>query len=152
MKIKYTEEQKQNAVQMLMEQGPHKPRDTLGIPTNTLYRWKKQLTGEAVSDDDTEISEICDAEDEVPEEDIVVPEYGAIPEGNPEAEEQPRKPATLPEIEAVISKYFTELLEKTPEICINPIATVMRNLFKENENLTRENARLRRTLRAMLEE
>ena len=152
MKIKYTEEQKQNAVQMLMEQGPHKTRDTLGIPTNTLYRWKKQLAGEAVNDDDTETPEMCDTEDEVAEEDISVPEEVPVPESNPEVEEQPRKPATLPEIEAVINKYFMESLEKTPEIYVNSITMVLRNLFKEHDNLTRENARLRRTLLAMLEE
>ena len=147
--MKYTDEQKQNAVQMLMEQGPHKAREALGIPTNTLYRWRKQLAGETVNDDDPEA---CDTEAETPEEEITFPEESTPPECNTEAEEQPRKPATLPEIEAVINNYFMESLEKTPEIYVNSITMVLRNLFKEHDNLTRENARLRRTLRAMLEE
>lgn len=142
---KYTEEQKRSAVQMMMELGPHKTREVLGIHTNSLYRWKRQLEDNLPDDDGSEVPEDCNVEK------AVVQEPAGLEE-NVAAEEQPRKPATMPEIEAVISKYFMDCLENRPEIFVNSIIMAVKNIFKENEALARENAKLRRTLRMMLED
>lgn len=40
---KYTDEQKQEAMQMLAAFGPAKTKENLGIPATTIYRWRDKL-------------------------------------------------------------------------------------------------------------
>lgn len=146
--IKYTQEQKIEAVQMLHDVGAQKAQEALGITSTTLYRWKRQLESKPADEnapETSEVSEACDAGDEMPAEEN-------IESVDNTEQEEPRKPATMPEIEEVIRKHFMDNLENRPEIFVNSIILAMKNTFKENEALARENSRLRRTLRAMLEE
>ena len=43
-------------------------------------------------------------------------------------------------------------LDNNPEIFVDSIVLAVKNTFKENEALRRENSKLRRTLQAILEE
>ena len=143
---KYTPEQRLVAVQMLNECGAQRTQEALGIPPTTLYRWKKQLEEKkehlVYSDTSNEFATVANN----PVDDSTDSIVDAV------VEEQPRKPATMPEIQEAIQKYFVGNLECNPEIFVDSIVLAVKNTFKENEALMRENAKLRRTLQAMLEE
>lgn len=146
---KYTPEQKRVAVQMLNDFGAQKAQEALGIPPTTLYRWKKQFEEkkeDLVSSDTPNTFAADGTEDGNTANDSTDSIVGAV------VEEQPRKPATLPEIQEAIQKYFMDNLENDPDIFVDSIVLAVKNTFKDNEALRRENAKLRRTLQAMLEE
>lgn len=147
--IRYTQEQKIEAVQMLHEVGARKAREALGITSATLYRWRRQMESKPAEEHPPETSkglQACDAGGEMHAEENIESSDSA------EQEEEPRKPEIMPEIEEVLREHFMDNLENRPEIFVNSIILAMKNVFKENEILARENAKLRRTLRAMLEE
>lgn len=146
---KYTPEQRRDAVQMLKDFGAQKAQEALGIPPTTLYRWKKRLEekkDDLVSSDTSNAFAADGTEDGSTANDSNDSVVDSVDE------EQPRKPVTMPEIHEAIQKYFMDNLDNNPEIFVDSIVLAVKNTFKENEALRRENSKLRRTLQAMLEE
>lgn len=76
MMIKYTAEQKRNALSMLNELGLQKTQEATNIPPTTLYRWKKLQDNQSSQDAETatenSLKEV--PSQEVRPEDIVVSE------------------------------------------------------------------------------
>jgi len=152
MKITYTEEQKKNAVQMLLTQGPHKTREALGIPTNTLYRWKKQFAGVSqevqVENVDEPVGTAAAVEELPSEQESTESVSTLFGEPFPQIPGAPTKEEIIQQIPLL----FMRKLETNPELFANSIIIAIKDLFKENAALAHDNARLRRTLRTLLEE
>lgn len=121
--IKYTKEQKLNALEMLAALGPHKTQRETGIPATTLYRWKKKIQGESDAQSDSPAP--------VDEDPVAVDDMDEMMTDAVSPEEDPNE-------SCVDEKLLHSLLA----------ANEMQNI--ENTRLRRENEQLRRTLLVLL--
>lgn len=136
MRVRYTEEQKQEAIKMLEELGPAKTKEILGIPSTTIYRWKNRLAPLVPED---AMDELVAHLDDIPEE--AKDEFDVDEEMN--AAEDPKN-------EELNAKNEHNEFADRDSLVLGGILMKLRFMVQENKKLREENQKLRRAMLELL--